>query len=56
MMGEGLHFYHVQMFRVIPLGYGHYVKTNPPNLIYPSCLLNSLMTTLKPQAHHSLHC
>lgn len=27
-----------------------------PHLIYPSCLLHHLMTTLKPQAHHSLHC
>lgn len=27
----------------------------PLHLIYPSCLLHSLMTTLKPQAHHSLH-
>lgn len=28
--GEGLHFYRFQMFRVIPLGYGHYTETNPP--------------------------
>lgn len=26
---EGLPFYHFQMFHVIPLGYGHYIKTNP---------------------------
>lgn len=43
------------MFHVIPLGYEHYIETNPPSDL-PSCLLHHLMTTLKPQAHHSLHC
>lgn len=54
--GEGLHFYRFQMFHVITLGYGHYIETTTPHLIYPSCFLHNLMTTLRPQAHHSLHC
>lgn len=54
--GEGLHFYRFQMFHATHLGRGHYIKTNTPNLIYPSCLLHNLVITLQPQAHHSLHC
>lgn len=52
--GEGLRFSHFHMCPVIHLD--HYVETNLHHLIYPSCLLHSLITTLKPQARHSLHC
>ena len=43
--GEGLRFSHFHMCPVIHLD--HYVETNLHHLIYPSCLLCDLITTLK---------
>lgn len=41
-MGKGLHFYRFRMFHVIPLGYKHYIETNPSILSSPaaSCIVS----------------
>lgn len=51
--GWDLHLYHSEVFHVLSPFWGALNQRLQKHLIYPSCLMHSLITSKKPQAHHS---